>query len=96
MPTLKTEISWTWPFDEDGRHLMVMPFQFPGTKQIAVRVATARMTVKRFLEQGTSRHSGAGSTLWVLIYYCQTNNIPYKLTAVPQKGYCIERCVYED
>ncbi len=83
------------PFEGDGRRMVratVLPMaDLPGTQPIPVTRARARQMIFDFIETGRSDHSGAGSTLWVMLTWLQTHKIPYQLNAVPGKWYGITK-----
>ena len=45
--------------------------------------------IEAFVAKGSSVHSGTAGTLWVVVRYCESNRIPYQITAVPDYGYQI-------
>lgn len=60
-----------------------------GTQPAKMSCAQARDTLQRFARQGESTHSGHGGLLWLVLWFCQLNKIPYVLVAVPGYGYMV-------
>lgn len=81
-------------WDGDGRKKVAPPKGALG-EPIAVRSWQAKRIIEAFEHSGHSTHSGQGSTLWVILDYCNENGIPYDLTAKPGEGYFVERRVTE-
>ncbi len=87
-PTLLSEYA---PFDGDGRRKVGRLLWLPNTTRHAVTNSVARGMIDRFMATGHSTHSGTGATLWVLLVWCQSHEVPYTLRAEPGFGYYIER-----
>lgn len=49
-----------------------------------------RRMIERFLASEGTNHSGMGATFWIIIAYCQHTQTPYRLTAIPGRGYRVE------
>lgn len=79
-------------FSGDGRYMLdpIPGAVLMGTVPIRVTRAQARGMIKRFLKAGNSTHSGAGSTLWVILAHCQHEGVHYRLTALPREWYYVE------
>lgn len=69
------------PFDGDGRRKVYPPAVRPiqAGKPTAVTNGTARNLISMFQEQKESNHSGAMTTLWVLIAWCQHQKKPFEV-----------------
>ena len=52
--------------------------------------------IREFLRVGCSFHSPRHDTLGYIIEYCEEHKIPYRLTAVPTKGYMISKHPFND
>lgn len=78
-------------FGGDGRRLAHPPAGAIGARPIPVRKGTARTLAKSFYENGYSNHSPAGSTVWVILKYCEHYRIPYTLEFYPKLGYRVTR-----
>lgn len=50
-----------------------------------------RMVIADFKRLGQTSHSGAATLLPFVINYCETEGIAYALTALPGRGYHIQR-----
>lgn len=72
----------------DGRRTVKSPIIL---QAFPIREGTRRLIVDGFLKEGRSTHSRIHATLAYTIDYCEKNHIPYKLTAIPGRGYLIER-----
>ena len=81
------------PFDRDGRLTAATPTNGPytliGTYPTSVTNATARRLIDELWRHGMSTHSAMGSTLWVLICWCQRNNRSFEVWKWPEGGYCL-------
>jgi hypothetical protein len=58
---------------------------------MAITKATVRDLEAAFVAGGSSHHSGAGATLWIITGYCERNAIPYRIDAYPGVGYDVTR-----
>lgn len=72
------------PFDGDGRKVIRPPERFTlGARAPApMRRGTARLIVDEFCQTGRSYHSSRGSTLWVLLWWCEYHHREYVLRVV--------------
>lgn len=64
----------------DGRGNCCPPVGAIGREPTTVRLSTARNIANEFILSGYSTHSGAGSTLWVVIDWCRTYNVSHSVT----------------
>lgn len=75
------------PFVGDGRQKIAPGLEIPGCENSHISRAQARLIVGQLVNAGRTNHSGAGSTLWVAIEWCQHHKQPYQLKAYPGYGY---------
>lgn len=78
------------PFDGDGRHKRTPMLLLPNTQPMAVTNAQARRMIDVIVSYGTPTHSGAASTLWVVLLWCQLHRVQYRLRAAPGEAYVVE------
>jgi hypothetical protein len=60
-----------------------------GARQVSRSVA--RTLIENFMTSRRSIHSAQHGTLWVIITYCEEQQIPYRIIAHPGMGYEVER-----
>ena len=79
-------------FDKALDNTKVKPiFPFAGTSPLPVEAGVGRQMIANFDQSGTSGHTLAGSTLWVILAHCTINDIPFQLMFQPTLGYEIKR-----
>lgn len=74
----------------DGRKRVIPVHAPPGSAPSTLSRSQCRRTIDAFRQTGSSTHSAAGATVWVLIYYCWWAEIAYTLRYWPNGGYTIE------
>lgn len=79
------------PFHGDGRVRRDPEPWIPNTVHHGITNGQARKMIDRFMEAGHSIHSGHGTTLWVILAFCQTREIEYTLQAKPKQAYIIKK-----
>lgn len=79
-----------FPFSGDGRFVKEPMLRLPGTNPDSVTNANARHVIDALLTRGHTNHSGLGSTLWVVLVWCQLHDKAYTLRAEPGLGYYVE------
>lgn len=81
-----------YPYEADGRKPARVPKQFwPRRAGAPPSVSVVRMTIKHFIHNGESTHSGNGMLLPYVIEYCEREKIEYVLMASPGLGYYIQK-----
>jgi len=74
------------PEKKDGRkRAYLIPQRVPTN----FRNSHVELVISEFLKTGSSRHSGLARTLQYIIDFCEEQNLPYYVQAVPGKAYYI-------